>query len=45
MTDIVNYAIPLDPFSSLMNKFLAEKKSEEIFEYRKEVLAELFADS
>lgn len=42
MTDIVNYALPFDPFSRMLNNILVEKKVNEIFEFRKEVLNKLF---
>jgi len=42
MSDIINYALPFDPFSRLLNNILVEKKVKEIFEFRKEVLNKLF---
>ncbi len=42
MTDIVNYALPLDPISRVLNNILVGKKVEEIFEFRKGVLENLF---
>lgn len=44
MTDIVNYALPFDPFSRVLNNILVGKKVKEIFEFRKEVLEKLFSD-
>ena len=41
MTDIVNYAIPLDPLSRPLNTLVVGKKINEIFEYRKELLNDL----
>ena len=38
MIDIVNYALPFDPFSRPLNSLVVEKKVEEIFNYREEVL-------
>jgi ligand-binding SRPBCC domain-containing protein len=45
MTDIVNYALPFDPFSRPLNNILVGKKVEGIFEFRKEVLNDLFKDN
>jgi ligand-binding SRPBCC domain-containing protein len=42
VTDIVNYALPFDPFSRMLNNILVQKKVNEIFEFRKEVLNKLF---
>ncbi len=42
MTDIINYALPFDPFSRLANYFLINKKIKEIFEYRKNICNEIF---
>ncbi len=42
MTDIINYAIPLDPISRVLNNILVGKKVKEIFEFRKGVLENLF---
>lgn len=42
MEDIVSYALPLDPFSRLLNNLLVGKKVEEIFSFRKSVLENLF---
>ena len=39
--DIVNYAIPFDPISRLLNKLIVRKRIEEIFEYRKGALNDL----
>ena len=45
MTDIVNYALPLDPLSRPLNSLLVGTKVEKIFEYRKEVLSDYFFKS
>ena len=42
MTDIVNYVLPFDPFSRLLNSLLVEKKVKEIFKFREKKLMELF---
>ena len=42
MMDIVNYALPFDPFSRPLNSLLVEKKVKEIFEYREKKLREMF---
>ena len=42
MTDIVNYALPFDPFSRPINSFLVEKKVKEIFKFREKKLMEMF---
>ena len=42
MTDIVNYAIPFDPFSRPINSLFVENKVKEIFKFREEVLNKLF---
>jgi ligand-binding SRPBCC domain-containing protein len=42
MTDIVNYALPFDPFSRPINSLLVEKKVKEIFLFREKKLKELF---
>jgi ligand-binding SRPBCC domain-containing protein len=42
MEDIVNYALPFDPFSRPLSDILVSKKVNEIFEFRKGVLKELF---
>jgi len=42
MDDIISYALPLDPFSRLINKLIVAKKVREIFEFRKEVLKKIF---
>ncbi len=42
MTDIVNYALPFDPLSRPLNELLVGKKVREIFEYRKNLLFDLF---
>jgi len=44
MTDIVNYALPLDPLSRPLNRLIVRKKIEEIFEFREVVLKKLFQD-
>ena len=40
--DVVNYALPFDPFSRPINSLLVEKKVEEIFKYREKKLEEIF---
>ncbi|MGB5286943.1 MAG: SRPBCC family protein [Ignavibacteriaceae bacterium] len=42
MTDIVTYALPLDPLSRIINSLLVEKKVKEIFRFREKKLEELF---
>ena len=42
MSDIVNYALPFDPFSRPLNNIIVGKKINEIFEFRKKVLENLF---
>ena len=42
MTDIVSYALPLDPLSRPINSLLVEKKVKEIFKFREKKLLELF---
>jgi ligand-binding SRPBCC domain-containing protein len=42
MTDIVSYALPLDPLSRPINSLLVEKKVKEIFKFREKKLEELF---
>jgi ligand-binding SRPBCC domain-containing protein len=42
MTDIVNYALPFDPFSRPMNSLLIGKKVKEIFRFRESKLELLF---
>jgi len=42
MTDILNYALPFDPFSRPINLLLVEKKVKEIFRFREKKLAGLF---
>jgi len=42
MTDIVDYAIPFGFIGSLANKLLVKKAVIEIFEFRKQKIAELF---
>jgi len=42
MTDIVNYALPFDPFSRPVNSWLVEKKIKEIFNFREKKLEEMF---
>jgi len=45
MEDIVNYALPLDPLSRPIHNLLVIKKIEKIFEFRKNVLSDLFLNS
>ncbi len=42
MTDIINYALPFDPFSRVFNTILVEKKIKEIFKFREEVIDKRF---
>lgn len=44
MTDIINYALPFDPFSRPLNSLLVEKRVKEIFEFRERKLFELFTN-
>ena len=44
MTDIVNYALPFDPLSRLLNSILVEKKVKEIFKFREKKLMEIFSN-
>ena len=42
MTDIINYALPFDPFSRPINSLLVERKVKEIFKFREKKLGKLF---
>ena len=42
MTDILDYRIPLGPVGILLQKIMIGKKVEQIFEYRRQRLTELF---
>ena len=42
MIDIVDYALPFDPFSRPINSLLVEKKVKEIFKFREKKLRLLF---
>lgn len=42
ITDIVNYALPLDPFSRPINFFLVQNRVREIFRFREKKLGVLF---
>ncbi|QIA06491.1 SRPBCC family protein [Draconibacterium halophilum] len=42
MKDIVSYSPPMGPLGQLANTLVIRKKLEEIFEYRKQVLEEIF---
>ena len=42
MTDIINYALPFDPFSRPINSLLVERKVKEIFKFREKKLGNLF---
>jgi len=42
MTDIVSYALPLDPLSRPINSLLVDKKVKGIFKFREKKLEELF---
>jgi len=41
-TDIINYALPFDPFSRLLNSLIVEKRVREIFWFREKKLEKLF---
>ena len=41
-TDIVNYSLPLDPFSRIIHDLFISKRLNKIFEYREQVLQEKF---
>ena len=41
MTDVVHYALPLDPFSRIMLPFV-RKKLNHIFQYRQEAIEKIF---
>ena len=42
MKDIINYALPFDPFSRPINSLLVEKKVKEIFRFREKKLTTIF---
>ena len=42
MTDIVNYALPFDPFSRIINSLVVKNRVGEIFRFREKKLEELF---
>ena len=42
MTDIVNYALPFDPFSRPINSLLVKNRVGEIFKFREKKLEDLF---
>lgn len=42
MTDIVNYALPFDPFSRPINSLLVKNRVREIFKFREKKLENLF---
>jgi ligand-binding SRPBCC domain-containing protein len=42
MTDIINYALPFDPFSRPINSLLVERRVKEIFKFREKKLGKLF---
>ena len=41
-TDIVNYSLPLDPFSRIINDLFISRQLNNIFQYRERVLEEKF---
>jgi len=43
MTDIVNYALPFDPFSRLINSLVVKNRVGEIFRFREKKLQLLFS--
>ena len=43
MTDIVNYALPFDPFSRPINSLLVKNRVAEIFKFREKKLVDLFS--
>ena len=43
MTDIVNYALPFDPFSRPINSLLVKNRVGEIFKFREKKLVDLFS--
>ncbi len=45
MTDLVTYKPPLGFIGSLANRFLIRKKLDEIFDFRRKKLIEIFGDS
>lgn len=42
MTDILHYAIPFGPIGRLANAILVDKRVEEIFSYREQVIDQIF---
>lgn len=44
ISDIVNYALPFDPFSRIINTLLVSKRLEDIFSYREKVLTNKFGN-
>ena len=44
MTDIINYALPFDPFSRPINSFLVENRVRGIFKFRENKLGEIFSN-
>jgi hypothetical protein len=42
MTDIVNYALPFDPFSRPINSLIVKNRVREIFRFREKKLENLF---
>ncbi len=44
MTDLVTYSPPMGFMGALANRLLISKKLEEIFDYRKETLIQIFGD-
>jgi len=43
MTDIVNYALPFDPFSRPINSLMVKNRVREIFSFRENKLVNLFS--
>ncbi len=42
MTDIINYALPFDPFSRIINSLMVENRVKGIFEFREKKLETIF---
>ena len=41
--DVVHYALPLGPLSTLLNKYIVQGKLSEIFNFRKNILEQKFS--
>lgn len=42
MTDVVHYALPFGPFGAMVHPILVRPKLEDIFRYRRKILAKIF---